>query len=266
MQEWNRIEKLDPGRRLVNDAFMCAEPAYGFGVFWVDMEKAHRLVQVLKENQGIPITYLHLFIRACGLSLARHPQVQAMLDGDRRILHPASVDIGVSAAGATNYAPVVLLRSVDQKDLATLVRELQEGAKKARDEEADFLRKLRVIGRFLPFRWLRRMLIRLAFRFAGVRRSVAGCFQITCLPEEIIVPFRLTTTALMGIGQVRERPAVVDGRVVPRKSVYIAVPVDHRVVDGKVPMLFVYEVIRLMENPHLLVENTVLQETARAVL
>ena len=266
MSEWSRVEKLDPGRRLINDVFMCLEPAYGFGIFWVDMEKAHQLTQYLKEVSAIPVTYLHLFIRACGLALARYPQVHAMIDGDRRILHPATVDIGVSAAGATNYAPVVLLRSVDQKDLATLARELQEGATKARDEEQEFLRKVGLIGRFLPFRWLRRMLVRFAFRFAKVRRAVAGNFQITCLPEEIIVPFRLTTTALMGIGQVRERPAVVEGRVVPRKSVYIAIPVDHRVVDGKVPMLFAYEVIRLMENPHLLVENTPLHEAGSAAL
>jgi len=57
---------------------------------------------------------------------------------------------------------------------------------------------------------------------------------------------------MMGIGQVRERPAVVDGKVVPRRSVYIAIPIDHRVMDGKVPMQFAHEVIRLIENPSLL--------------
>lgn len=255
MSEWKHKETLTPGRRLINDTFMCIDPAYGFGVFWVDMEEAHNLIQQIKEKQDVPLTYLHFFIRACGLALARYPQVNAMIDGDRRILHPSTVDIGVSAAGTTNYAPVVHLKSVDKKDLATLARELKEGAEKARADEQEFLRQINWIGRFLPFRWLRRALIRFAFRFAKVRRTVASTFQISCLPEEIVVPFRLTTTSLMGIGMVRERPAVVDGKVVPRKSVYIAVPVDHRVVDGKVPMLFVMEVIRLMENPRLLIEK-----------
>ena len=81
-----------------------------------------------------------------------------------------------------------------------------------------------------------------------------GSFQITSLPEEMVVPFRLSTTSLMGIGEIRERALVIDGKVVPRRSVYIAVPIDHRVVDGRVPMLFVKEVIRLMENPDLLLE------------
>ena len=255
MPAWNSVEKLDPGRRLVNDLFMCVDPAYGFGVFLVDMEKAHVFIQQKKEPTGLHFTYLHLFIRACGLALARHTQVNAMLNGDRKILHPASVDIGVSAAGTTNYAPVVLLKAVDKKDLATLAGELKEGTEKARSEGEKLLRNISLIGRFLPFRWLRRGLIRLVFRFARVRRSFVGTFQITCLPEEIIVPIRLITTALMGIGQVKERPAVIDGKVIPRKSVYITIPIDHRVVDGKVPMLFAYEVIRLMESPHTLMED-----------
>jgi hypothetical protein len=144
--------------------------------------------------------------------------------------------------------------------LATLALELQEAAEKARAGEAEFLRKLDWVGRFLPFRWLRRLLIRFAFRFGKVRRGVAGNFQISCLPEEIIVPFRLNTTALMGLGHIRDRAAVVDGQVVPRKSVHFSICIDHRVVDGKEPMLFAYEVIRLMESPHLLLEDTSRQE------
>jgi len=252
MSEWNQVEKLGPGRRLVNDIFMSVEPAYGFGVFWVDMEEAHDFIQRFKQDQGIQLTYLHLFIRACGLALAKYPVVRAMLDGGRRILHPTGSDIAVSAAGTTNYAPVVHLTNVEQKDLATLATELKEGAEKVRAEEEEFLKQINWIGRFLPFQWMRRGLIRLCLRFAKFRRSVAGTFQITCLPEEIMVPFRLLTTALMGIGKVRERPAVVDGKVVPRKSVYICIPVDHRVVDGKVPMHFAEEVIRLVENPEMM--------------
>jgi len=254
MSEWTRVEKLNPGRRLINDMFMSIDPGYGFGVFWVDMEEAHAFVQRIKQEHEVPLTYLHLFIRACGLALAKYPEVNAMLDGNRKILHPAGADIAISVAGTTNYAPVVLLKNVEQKDLFTLAAELRDGTVKARDEEEAFLRSINRIGRFLPFRWLRRGLIRFALRFARFRRSVAGTFQITSLPEEIMVPFRLLTTALMGIGKVRERPAVVDGKVVPRKSVYICIPVDHRTVDGKVPMHFVEEVIRLVEHPELMMQ------------
>ncbi len=252
MEDWSRVEQLDHGRRLMNDIFGCVEPSYGFGVFLIDMEEAHGLIRDLRERDDLCLTYLHLFIRACGLALAKYPQVNAMLDGTRRILHPSSVDIGVSVAGKSNYAPVVVLSQVDTKDLTTIARELREGADRVRAEEEQFLKRLTWLGRLLPFGWLRRMLIRAFFRAARLRRKTVGTFQISCLPEEILVPFRLTTTALMGIGAVRERPAVVDGAVVPRRSVYVAIPVDHRVVDGKVPMDFAYEVIRLMESPALL--------------
>jgi len=249
MWDRERTEKLDPGRRLINDCFTAVAPAYGAGVFLVDMEKADELIQRLREKQGVHVRYLHLFIRACALALARFPAVHALLDGSRRILHPSTVDIGVSAAGTTNYAPVVLLEDVDKKDLESLTREMTEGAEKARAEEQEFLKKIKILGLFLPFAWLRRWMIRLAFRFARVRRSIAGSFQITYLPEEIVFLHRLNTAAVMAIGQVKERAAVVDGKVVPRKSVYFSLSIDHRVVDGKVPMLFAYEFIRLMENP-----------------
>jgi len=261
MWDHERTEKLGPGRRLVNECFSAVAPAYGAGVFSVDMENADRLIQRIRAEQGVHVRYLHLFIRACALALARFPGLHAMLDGSRRLLHPSTVDIGVSAAGTTNYAPVVLLESADRKDLASLAREMSEGAERARAQEREFLERLEFLGRFLPFAWLRRWAIRLAFRFARVRRSIAGSFQITYLPEEIVFLHRLNTAAAMAIGHVKERPAVVEGRVVPRKSVYFSLAIDHRVVDGKVPMLFAYEFIRLMEHPELLLEPP---EAARA--
>jgi len=114
MSPWERIERLGPGRRLINDSFMCATPVFATGVFWVDMEEASAFIQHIRESQGLHLTYFHLLLRACGLALARHPQVKAMIDRDRRIVHPASIDIGVSVVGTTNFAPVFVLTGVNK--------------------------------------------------------------------------------------------------------------------------------------------------------
>jgi pyruvate dehydrogenase E2 component (dihydrolipoamide acetyltransferase) len=216
------------------------------------MEAAHAFIQAFRESQGFRLTYFHLLIRACGLALARYPQVLAMIDGNRRIVHPDSVDIGVSVEGTTNFAPVVVLTGVNKKDLQTLAEELREGAKKARLEEAATLRRINWLGRLLPFRWLRRMLIPLAYGSAKVRRRVVGSFQVTWINEEIAIYNRLSTSTIMTLGQVRERPVVIEGEVVPRKCAYICLSFDHRVLDGITPMKFVYEAIRLLEEPQLL--------------
>ena len=255
MSAWERIERLGPGRRLINDSFMCATPVFGTGVFWVDMEEASAFIQHMRESQGFHPTYFHLLLRACGLALARYPQVKAMIDRDRRIVHPASIDIGVSVVGTTNFAPVVVLTGVNKKDLPTIAEELRAGAKKARLEEAATLRKIDWIGRLLPFRWVRRMLIPIAYRLARVRGGMVGSFQVTCIDEEMAIYNRLSTSTIMTLGQVRERPAVIEGKVVPRKSAYICLGFDHRVLDGITPMKFAHDVIRLMENPHLLAED-----------
>jgi pyruvate dehydrogenase E2 component (dihydrolipoamide acetyltransferase) len=219
------------------------------------MEEAHAFIQHIRESQGFHLTYLHLLIRACGLALAKYPRVNALMDRGRRIVYPPSVDIGVSVEGTTNFAPVVVLTEVDKKDLRTLARELSEGAEKARAEEEAFLRKINWAGRVVPFRWLRKILIRLAYRYARVRRGLMGNFQITSVNEEMIIVNRISTSSMISLGQVRERPAVIQGKVVPRKSAYLCLPIDHRVLDGITPMKFAHEVIRLMEDPHLLAED-----------
>jgi len=255
MSDWERIERLNAGQRLVNDSFLCASPVYGTGVFWVDMEEAGAFIREIRETQGLRLGYLHLLIRACGLALAKYPQVYAMIDGERRIVYPGSIDIGVSVEGTTNFAPVVVLSGVDKKDLRTIAEELKDGAEKTRREEAAQLRKFNRIGRLLPFRWLRRWLIPIAYRSARVRRSVVGTFQITSLNEEMIIYNRLNASTIMFLGQVRERPAVIEGKVVPRKSAYISLGVDHRVLDGALPMKFMHEVIAHLMNPRLLVKD-----------
>jgi pyruvate dehydrogenase E2 component (dihydrolipoamide acetyltransferase) len=255
MSDWEHIERLDPGRTFLNDCFMSATPAYATGVFWVDMEKAHTFIQHMRESRGFRLTYLHLLIRACGLALAKYPKMNSLIDRDRRIVQPARVDIGVSVEGTTNFAPVVVLTDVNRKDLRTLAEELGQGAKKAQAEEAAFLRRVNWAGRLLPFRWLRRMLIRLVSRYARVRRGVMGNFQITSVNEEMIIVNRISTSSMMSLGHVRERPAVIEGKVVPRKSAYLCLPIDHRVLDGITPMKFAHEVIRLMENPYLLAKD-----------
>lgn len=255
MSDWERIERLGPGRRLINDSFLSMTPVFGTGVFWVDMEEAHTFLQHIRESRGIHVNYLHLLIRACGLALARHPQVNSMIDRNRRIVYPARIDIGVSVEGSTNFAPVVVLTEVNQKGVETIARELREGAEKARAEEAAFLRKIDRIGRLLPFGWLRRMLIGFVSRYASLRRRVAGNFQVTSMNQEMIIYYRLNTSTMMSLGRVRERPAVIEGKVVSRKSAYICLAVDHRVLDGIAPMKFAHEVIRLMENPGLLAED-----------
>jgi pyruvate/2-oxoglutarate dehydrogenase complex dihydrolipoamide acyltransferase (E2) component len=102
---------------------------------------------------------------------------------------------------------------------------------------------------------LRRLLIPIVYRSARLRRGVVGSFQITSLNEEMILYNRLNASTIMFLGQVRERPAVIDGKVVPRKSAYLTLGIDHRVLDGALPMKFMHEVIRLLESPRLLADG-----------
>jgi pyruvate dehydrogenase E2 component (dihydrolipoamide acetyltransferase) len=58
--------------------------------------------------------------------------------------------------------------------------------------------------------------------------------------------------AIMGLHAMKDRPAVVDGQVVPRKTMFVSLSYDHRVVDGAVAARFMAQVIELIEHPELL--------------
>ena len=84
-----------------------------------DMTKAKAALRVMRDAK-IPATMTHIILRACALVLARNPQWHQLVC-NYQVLTPGQVDIGLSLAGQTTYAPVVVIHGVDQKPLSALV-------------------------------------------------------------------------------------------------------------------------------------------------
>jgi 2-oxoglutarate dehydrogenase E2 component (dihydrolipoamide succinyltransferase) len=229
--EGDEIVKVDPGRRILFDAVDSARRPDGFATMLVDLLPAKEFKDAFRKRHGVPLTYLHMLIKACTLIMKKYPWTNYMIER-YRVIHPSSIDVGISVAGEEVITPVVIIREADKKSLIEIVEEFRRKTAEAiRDEEKN-LEKLRKIGRLLPINFLRRMVIRYLAQSYRLRRQVVGTVQISMMntkETDLFIPMTMGTAVLMGVGGVANRPVAVGDKVEVRPSVYVTLLIDHRV-------------------------------------
>ena len=144
----DRIESIPHGERWFADAFRVIPAPGGFAQRTIDVSGIMRTLEVA-NLAGIRATLPHLMIRAAALALARNPDLHQTVCGYRKMTH-GTVDIGLSMAGQTSYAPVVVLPSVESTSLRDLVGVVEERVADARMREARDLQILRRFGWLSP--------------------------------------------------------------------------------------------------------------------
>jgi hypothetical protein len=228
-----RVDKIDRvafgDRWLMDNWEMFPVPA-GFGLLQVDMSQAKKAIRILRDAH-IPATYPHMVVRALGMGFAWAPGRLQMVCNYRRLI-PANLNIGLSMAGQTTYAPVVVIPKVDEKPLGVLIPEIIEaidamGAREMADIAA--VRKL-----IVPFRFLRRWLLGFLNRSLEFRTRVVGNYQVTCVSNvDIAVPFLFYSSAILSMGAVRDRVIPIDGKPAVRPTAWLAGVCDHVAIDGQ---------------------------------
>jgi hypothetical protein len=227
----DRLETLPLGERWFPDGFDEVPRAGGVVQCLADMTQAREALRLLREAR-IPATLTHLIVRAAALAAARKPESHQMLCEYRR-LTPGAVDIGLSMAGQTSYAPVVVLPASDRKHLSELIPSMIDAIDAASEKEARDIATLKRWGWVIPFGFVRRLLIRWMNRSLWFRRRLVGTFQVSYLPTvEVNVPLMFYTGSVLGVGGVRDRAVVVAGRVVPRPTSWLTLCADHAALDG----------------------------------
>jgi 2-oxoglutarate dehydrogenase E2 component (dihydrolipoamide succinyltransferase) len=174
-----------------------------------------------ESKHGVKLGYMSFFAKACAIALKKFPAINAMIDNDDVVFFDYC---DISIAVSTDKGLVVpIIRNVDSISLAQTEKEIQSVAQKARS------------FKLLPE------------DFEG------GTFTITnggvfgsLLSTPIINP---PQAAILGMHTIQERPIAINGQVVVRPMMYIALSYDHRIIDGKESVGFVVEVKRLLENP-----------------
>lgn len=185
------------------------------------MELRKNFQQQFVEKHGFKLGFMSFFTKAVALAMDFHPMVNAQLDGDE-IVSPQFVDVGI-AVSTPKGLMVPIVRNAESKSIPQIELEIKVLAEKARNKKI------------------------------SVDELSGGTFTITnggvfgsLLSTPIINP---PQSAILGMHNIVDRPAAVNGQVVIRPMMYIALSYDHRIIDGKDSVGFLVKVKEFIENP-----------------
>jgi len=177
-----------------------------------------------KEAHGVNLGFMSFFTKACCFALQEWPSVNAMIDGENIIYHDYC-DISI-AVSAPKGLVVPVIRNAESLSMADIEKKVVELATKARDNKLT------------------------------IEEMSGGTFTITnggvfgSLMSTPII--NIPQSAILGMHKIQDRPVAVNGQVVIKPMMYIALSYDHRIIDGRESVSFLVKVKELLENPQLL--------------
>jgi 2-oxoglutarate dehydrogenase E2 component (dihydrolipoamide succinyltransferase) len=174
----------------------------------------------VKKN-GVKLGFMSFFVKAVVHALREVPAINAQIDGDT-LVENNYFDIGV-AVSTDKGLMVPIVKNCDSLSMAEVEKQIALAATKARDGK-----------------------ITLADLEGGVFTITNGGTFGSLLSTPIINP---PQSAILGMHAINERPVAVNGQVVIRPMMYIALSYDHRVVDGKQAVTFLVKVKQAIEDP-----------------
>ncbi|MDB2657057.1 pyruvate dehydrogenase complex dihydrolipoamide acetyltransferase [Crocinitomicaceae bacterium] len=191
----------------------------------IDMDAAMALRKQLNALEGVKVSFNDMVIKAVGLALREHPNVNSSWYGDfiRRNEH---IHIGVAVAVDEGLL-VPVVRFADGKEMQEIGAEVRELAKKAKSKKLQ------------PQEWEGN-----TFTISNL-----GMFGI----EEFTAIVNPPDSCILAVGGIKNVPVVKDGAVVPGNVMKVTLSCDHRVVDGATGAAFLQTFKEMMENPIALV-------------
>ncbi len=174
-----------------------------------------------KEKHGVGLGFMSFFTKAICVALKEFPSVNAKIDGEEMIFHDYC-DISI-AVSAPKGLVVPVIRSAEHLSLAGIESEVVRLAVKARDNK-----------------------LTLDEMSGGTFTITNGGVFGSMLSTPII---NAPQVAILGMHNIVERAVVVDGQIVIRPIMYLALSYDHRIIDGKESVSFLVRVKQLLEDP-----------------
>lgn len=249
----DQITSLPHGERWFFDGFTVIPAPRGLVTKLCDASRIKQTLQILRQR-GLPATYTQIFVRAVALGLRRVPDAHKLVAGYRR-LSPAAIDIGLSVAGRTNYAPVLVVPRADEQNLAELSRFLSQAVPVTREKEVRDLDGMVRTGWVIPFGSVRRFILRLLQKMFWFRRKLVGTIQVTCMPQiDQVYALTMYSSTAIGFGRIADRVLAVDGQPVVRPSVWLTLALDHLAIDGKTAGDLLAAVVDILESDLLVKE------------
>ena len=212
----DRVEKMSVMRKKIAEHMVASRrtSAHVHTVFEVDFSR------IAAVREGQKTSYLSFIIKAVADALKAFPLLNASVEGDSIVYH-THVNIGVAVALETGLI-VPVVKNADRLDVAAIGRFVTDLAARARSKH---LAPEDVAGG----------------TFTVTNPGAFGALLGTPIINQPQV-------AILGVGSIKKRPAVVGDAVVPRMSAVLTLGFDHRIIDGAVADQFMAQVTRALEN------------------
>jgi 2-oxoglutarate dehydrogenase E2 component (dihydrolipoamide succinyltransferase) len=185
------------------------------------MELRSKYKDSFEKQHGVKLGFMGFFVKAAIEALKKFPVVNASVEGNDVIYHDY-YDVGIAVSTPKGLV-VPVVRDADQLSLAGVEKAIGEYAKKAREGG---LALEDITGG----------------TFTITNGGVFGSLMSTPILNR-------PQSAILGMHAIKERAVVVDGQVVARPMMYIALTYDHRIVDGREAVLTLVTIKEMLEDP-----------------
>jgi 2-oxoglutarate dehydrogenase E2 component (dihydrolipoamide succinyltransferase) len=180
-----------------------------------------RLKERIEKEHGVKLTFMPFFAKAACMALQAYPRINAQVEGDS-IVYKHYVNLGIAVASDQGLV-VPVIKDADRMGMLQFSRELAATAKRARDGKLT------------------------------MDDLTGGTFTITnggVFGSLVSTPIlNSPQSGILGLHKIQERPVALDGQVVIRPMMYLALSYDHRIVEGQHAVLFLVRMKELLEDP-----------------
>jgi 2-oxoglutarate dehydrogenase E2 component (dihydrolipoamide succinyltransferase) len=185
----------------------------------MDLRKEYK--DLFEKKHGVKLGFMSFFTKACAHALKEVPEVNAEIDGTD-IVYKNFVHMGI-AVGTPTGLVVPVVRNADRMSFAEIEKTIADLGKKARDGK-----------------------LSMADMQGGTFTISNGGVYGSLMSSPILNP---PQSGILGMHKIQQRPMVVDGQIVARPMMYLALSYDHRIVDGKGAVTFLVRVKEALEDP-----------------
>ena len=186
------------------------------------MEIRSKYKEVFEKKHQVKLGFMSFFVKACCHALREVPEVNAQIEGDDLVFHKY-INMGV-AVGTPTGLVVPIVKNADSMEFADVEKTIGELGKKAREGKL------------------------------SIEDMQSGTFTISnggvygSLMSSPILNY--PQSGILGMHKIQERPIAINGNVIIKPMMYLALSYDHRIVDGKGAVTFLVRVKEMLEDPH----------------
>ncbi|MEE4348013.1 MAG: 2-oxoglutarate dehydrogenase complex dihydrolipoyllysine-residue succinyltransferase [Paracoccaceae bacterium] len=185
----------------------------------MDLRKEYK--DIFEKKHGVKLGFMSFFVKACCHALREVPEVNAEIDGTD-VVYKNFVHMGV-AVGTPSGLVVPVVRDADQMGFAAIEKKIAELGVRARDGK-----------------------LSMAEMQGGSFTISNGGVYGSLMSSPILNP---PQSGILGMHKIQDRPVAINGQVVIRPMMYLALSYDHRIVDGKGAVTFLVRVKEALEDP-----------------